>query len=85
MRILARRGNSQFLVTDSLDESDINPSSKLVDLRQNLATPMPAQQAIKWGYWELPGDIPEVTVKQIEALANSSTRLQQVANLLKIG
>lgn len=66
MKIIAKRGNSQYLVTKSNEVE--NPPSYLVDLSQNLSTEMPAQQALKWGYWEEAGELSLVILNQIKAL-----------------
>jgi hypothetical protein len=70
MKIIAKRGNSQYLVTSSADT--VNPDSQLVDLSKQIATNIPAQQALKWGYWDEPGDVSEEVLKQINDVLHSS-------------
>lgn len=69
MKVIAQRG-TQYLVTES--EDIINPPSFLVDLSQNTSAPMPAQQALKWGYWEEPETLSIETLKVIRQLIRDS-------------
>lgn len=73
MRVLAWRGSgSHYLVTNSTDESDLDPPSTLVDMELRVGYKMSAQQALKQGYWEEPPDISDEHMAEIrQAVANT--------------
>lgn len=83
MRIIAHRGQQQFLVTEA-PSGDINPPSQIVDIKTGLVTPMPAQQALKWGYWEEAKNIAPDIMAKIQAATASTTRRKAISYIRKL-
>lgn len=72
MIIIAKRSN-QYLVT-LVKSNDPNPPGYMVDLDRDIVSPMPVQQALKWGYWTEVNDVP-ANVQQKIALSISKANL----------